>query len=222
MEQPVTEIDFESFVSQNPELNDFDPKKFVAEERKKAMEAYEAEEARKAAAEASKQKQLTDLDTKEKVSEATSEQSMKAIEKTIEFTDFKVPTKIEIKKSSGHGHGIFSTSHITEGEVVEELRMFRLGWRATYQKDPVLNRYIIADTSCQCRDCSIHGPSVYMPMGYGGLYNYGFDSNIKAQFDFMNLRMKIIASEDIPAGKELLFDDSAFTPNNITSTEKLQ
>jgi len=54
------------------------------------------------------------------------------------------------------------------------------------------------------------------------LYNYGFDSNIKAQFDFMNLKMKIIASEDIPVGKELLFDDSAFTPNNITSTEKLQ
>jgi len=214
MQQQATEIDFESFVSQNPELNNFDPKKFVEDERKKVMEAAKAEEDKK-------QAQRNDEDTKEKVAEAHLQQNIKKVENTIDFSPLKIPTKIEINRSNLHGHGVFAKETISEGEVVEDCRLFRLGWRSTYQKDPVLTRYIIADTSCKCRDCVVHGPSVYMPMGYGGLYNYGFDSNIRAEFDFQNMRMKIIATEDIPAGKEILFDDSALS-NNITSTEKLQ
>lgn len=215
MQQELTPIDFESFVTMNPELNTFDPKKFVEEERKKALEAYQK-------AEEEKKKQLQDSDTKEKVAEATNPQSVQKVEKTIEFTDFKVPSKIEIKASTVHGNGVFATQDIAEGEVIEEARLFRLGWRSTYQKDPVLTRYIIADTSCKCRDCTVHGPSVYMPLGYVGLYNHGFNSNIKAEFDFFNLKMKIIASENIAAGTEILFDDSAYTSIGITSSERLQ
>lgn len=215
MQQETAQIDFESFVSQNPELNTFDPKKFVEEERKKALEAHRL-------AEEQKKKQLEDGDIKEKVVEAENPESVKAVENTIQFSDFKVPTKIEIKKSTVHGHGVFASHDISVGEVIEESRMFRLGWRSTYQKDPVLVRYVIADTTCKCRDCSVHGPSVYMPLGYGGLYNYGFDSNIRAEFDFMNLKMKIIATENISAGTELLFDDSAQNQNGIVSSEKLQ
>jgi hypothetical protein len=199
----------------NPELSTFDPKKFVEEERKKALEAYQKSEEEK-------KKKSQDVDIKEKVVEATNPKSVEKVEKTIEFSDFKVPSKIEIKASTIHGNGVFATQDITSGEVIEEARLFRLGWRSTYQKDPVLNRYIIADTSCTCRDCTVHGPSVYMPMGYVGLYNYGFNSNIKAEFDFFNLKMKIVATENIAAGTEILFDDSAFNASGITGSEKLQ
>lgn len=215
MEQS-TDIDFESFVATSEQPSTFDAKKFLEEERMKAWQENAKEQERLLA-------EKNDTDIKEKVFESNSPENVKKMETTIEFEDFQVPTKIEIKKSSLHGHGVFAKSDIVEGELVEEARMFRLSWRQAYHRDPVLSRYIFADASCKCRDCQVHGPSLYMGMGYVGLYNYGFDSNIRAEFDYINLKVKLIASENIPAGKEITFDDSAFKPNgDITTTEAIQ
>lgn len=206
-------IDFESFMKTNQDTS-FDPKKYINEQRAILQEEWRQNELKK-------QNQNTQTAPKEKtetpkvVVKEKTEQPQQEIE--INYSDFSPPTKIVIKKSSKQGHGVFAKENISEGEVIEDLRLFRTGWRMNYQKDPVIEKYAIADNSCKCRECSIHGPSVYIPMGYGGLYNFGFDSNIKASFDFLNLRMKIIAAEDIDAGEELLFDDSAFNGKIVTA-----
>jgi hypothetical protein len=208
-----TTIDFETFMKQNQNTG-FDAKKYVEEQRKKIQE--EAKEQAEQKVKESKDENTTQVDPDNQLKSA-----VKSTENQIEYIGFSVPSKIEVKKSAIHGNGIFAKEEILQGELVEELRLFRLGWRMAYQKDPVLERYAIADSSCKCRDCSIHGPSVYIPLGYGALYNYGFDSNIRAEFDFPNLRMSIIATEDIPVGKELLYDDSAFS-GKITLSETLK
>jgi len=206
-------IDFETFMK-TTNVAKFDPKKYVQEQRALAMKQAQEEAKQKEIQKKDEDVVSTDLDTQTK-------NVVKNAEMQIEYTDFAIPTKIEVKKSSIHGNGIFAKETIADGEVIEELRLFRLAWRMAYQKDPVLERYAIVDNSCKCRDCSIHGPSVYIPMGYGALYNYGFDSNIRAQFDFPNLKMKIIATEEIAAGKEILFDDSAFS-GKMTLSESLK
>ena len=177
------------------------------------------EDSRKQAQQKSNERK--DEDTPERNLEQKTKDAVKNTESQIQYSEFAPPTKVVIKKSVIHGNGVFAKEDIAEGEVIEEIRLFRLAWRLAYQKDPVLSRYAIADNSCKCRDCTIHGPSVYMPTGYGALYNFGFDSNIRATFDFPNLKMKIVASEDIPAGKELLFDDSAFS-EKFTLSETLK
>lgn len=206
-------IDFESFMKVN-QNSSFDPKKYIQEQRENILKE-EKEKAQKKLDER-KNEDLTEVNP---ITQAKTEN--KNAENAIEYSEFSPPSKITVKKSMVHGNGIFAKEDISEGEVIEELRLFRLGWRMAYQKDPVLERYAIADNSCKCRDCTIHGPSIYIPLGYGALYNYGFDSNIRASFDFPNLKMKIIASEDISAGKELLFDDSALT-GKIALSESLK
>lgn len=205
-------IDFESFMKVNQNTS-FDAKKYIDEQRAILQEEWrqnELKNQKQTPTDTQKQKTEQQVSVKEKT-----EQLPQELE--INYSDFSPPSKIIIKKSTKQGHGVFAKENISDGEVIEELRLFRLGWRMNYQKDPVIEKYVIADNSCKCRDCSIHGPSVYMPMGYGGLYNFGFDSNIKASFDFLNLKMKIIASEDIDAGEELLFDDSAFNGKMVMS-----
>ena len=206
-------IDFETFMKQNSD-NTFDAKKYVEEERQKSREIAQLEAQKKL-------KEGRDQDTAERNIEQKTKEAVNYTETQIQFGEFSPPTKIIIKKSTIHGNGVFAKENINEGELIEEVRLFRFAWRLAYQKDPVLTRYAIADNSCKCRDCSVHGPSVYMPLGYAALYNFGFDSNLRAEFDFPNLKMKIIASEDIPAGKELLFDDSAFS-DKITLAESLK
>jgi hypothetical protein len=209
-------IDFETFMKDK--VDEFDAKKYVEQER---AEMYA--KAQKEAKEKEKQKQ--DEDTVENSIQSNvvnnTKEVIKNAEMNIQYSDFSVPTKIEIKKSINHGHGVFAKENISEGEVIETLRMFRLAWRMSYHHDPVLHRYIIADNGCKCRDCSVHGPSLYIPLGYGGLYNHGFDSNVRVDFDFPNLMMRIIATEDITAGKEILFDDSAFS-GKIALSESLR
>ena len=206
-------IDFESFMKVN-QNSSFDAKKYVQEQRQKMLDAEKQKVEQKI-------KERKDEDLTEVNPKTQAKTESKASENQIEYTEFAPPSKILVKKSGIHGNGIFAKDDINEGEVIEELRLFRLGWRMAYQKDPVLERYAIADNSCTCRDCTVHGPSVYIPLGYGALYNYGFDSNIRASFDFPNLKMRIIASEDIQAGKELLFDDSALT-GKIALSETLK
>ena len=209
----VEVVDFEKFMKQIGDVK-FDAREYVMKEREIAFEKAKKQEIERLTKQKDEDVVATDLDTQTK-------SAVQNAEAQIEYSDFSVPSKIEVKKSQIHGNGIFAKENISSGEVIEELRLFRLAWRMAYQKDPVLERYAIADNSCKCRDCSIHGPSIYIPLGYGGLYNFGFDSNIKAEFDFPNLKMKIIASEDITAGKELLFDDSAFS-GKFTLAESLQ
>lgn len=206
-------IDFETFMKQTGESK-FDAKQYVEAERQKAKEIAQAQAQKKL-------KEQRDEHSPENTLVQKTKDAVQATESQIQYAEFAPPTKVLVKKSTIHGNGVFARENINEGELIEQVRLFRLAWRLAYQKDPVLSRYAIADNSCKCRDCAVHGPSVYMPLGYAALYNFGFDSNIRAEFDFPNLSMKIIATEDIPAGKELLFDDSALS-DKITLAESLK
>ena len=57
--------------------------------------------------------------------------------KPIEYGNIEIPQKLSILPSPLHGNGVYSKEPIQEGELVEKCRMFRLGWRMNYQKDPV-------------------------------------------------------------------------------------
>jgi SET domain-containing protein len=111
--------------------------------------------------------------------------------------------KIEVRKSSIHGYGVFAKEDITEGELIEQVKLLRLAWRANYTNDPVLRDYIWGDKSCKCKDCEMHGFPQYIALGFGSLYNHSVTPNTTQQLDFATEIMTIKAGRRIEKDEEL-------------------
>lgn len=111
--------------------------------------------------------------------------------------------KIQIKKSPVHNYGIFANEDIQEGELIEEVRLLRLGWRAKYNGDPVIKDYVWTNNNCMCKDCQIHGPHQYIALGYGSIYNHSDNQNTIVNLDFKNEIMTIKAKTIIPKDSEI-------------------
>ena len=73
-----------------------------------------------------------------------------------------VSDKIEVRKSSIHGLGVFAKENIPADTVIEISRLLRLGWRMMYQNDPVIRDYCWGNLGCECEQCKIHGPHSYL------------------------------------------------------------
>ena len=112
-------------------------------------------------------------------------------------------SKIQVRKSSIHGYGVFATEDIQEGEHIEECRLLRLGWRTKYTGDPVIKDYVWTNMSCKCKDCQVHGPHQYLALGNGSIYNHHDNHNTEVVLNYRNEVMHIKAKRFIPKDSEI-------------------
>lgn len=111
--------------------------------------------------------------------------------------------KIEIRKSPVHGLGVFAKQFIPKEETVEVCKLLKLGWRMAYQHDPIIKDYCWGNSGCKCDQCKMHGPSSYLALGFGSIYNHSDDPSIKLKFDYENQMFSAIAARDIEKDEEL-------------------
>lgn len=113
----------------------------------------------------------------------------------------------EYKICYGHskvgGRGVFATSDIKEGELIERCPMVPLENRSRYQHDPSIWRYCYTKPLCDCSECNNHGFVFYMVLGHGMIYNHQDDHNADWKFDYKNLYADVIANRNILKGNEV-------------------
>ncbi|MHA8065705.1 SET domain-containing protein-lysine N-methyltransferase [Aquirufa sp. ROCK2-A2] len=113
-------------------------------------------------------------------------------------------TKIGLKTSSIHGHGIFSNTEIAKGELIEEAKMLKLSYRSKIIQDSVLVNYAWLNTACNCDLCQKDGQEQYIALGFGSIYNHSKNPNTVIKIDFATETMKIYANRIIEKDEEIL------------------
>lgn len=111
--------------------------------------------------------------------------------------------KVGVRKSAVHGYGVFAREVIEAGELIEESKLLKLGWRRHYTKDPVLYDYVWVNKSCNCRECEEHGSNQYIALGLGSLYNHADEPNTVLKTNFRTEVITIRASKRIEQGAEV-------------------
>ena len=112
-------------------------------------------------------------------------------------------TKIGIRTSSIHGHGIFSNEEIAEGEFIEEAKLLKLSWRTKIIQDSVLVNHVWINETCTWERCKIEGPEQYIALGYGGIYNHSKDHNAVVKLDFEKETIQIYSKRKIEKDEEI-------------------
>jgi hypothetical protein len=125
--------------------------------------------------------------------------------------------KIEVRKSPIHGYGVFAKESLEEGELIEECKLLRYGWRSHYLNDPVMKDYVWANKGCGCIECRNHGTYNYVALGFGSLYNHNDAPNTKQKLDFASETMVVKARKRIEKDEELLvnYGDKYFLVRNF-------
>jgi hypothetical protein len=111
--------------------------------------------------------------------------------------------KVEVRKSSVHGYGVFAKELIEKDELIEEAGMLKLGWRRHYHNDPVLNNYVWGDRSCKCNECEAHGNLLYLALGLGSLYNHSDNPNTSMHIEYALRLQTIKAKRNIEKDEEI-------------------
>jgi len=111
-------------------------------------------------------------------------------------------------KSAGHkGIGVFAKRDIKNNEIIEYCPCIKLGWRSNYHHDQKLLSYTFTDESCDCEHCLKHGNLLFMPLGYGNIYNSADkeeNANLKYYIIQSSKVIIFIATKDINKDDELL------------------
>jgi len=113
-------------------------------------------------------------------------------------------TKIGLRKSPIHGHGIFSNAKISEGELIEEAKLLKLSWRSKIIQDSVLINYVWVNNKCNCETCQKDGKEQYLAFGYGSIYNHSKNPNTRVDLDFATETMRIYTTKTIEKDEEIL------------------
>lgn len=111
--------------------------------------------------------------------------------------------KVEVRRSSVHGYGVFAKEDIQPGELIEQSKLLKLGWRSHYNNDPVLKDYVWGNRKCECEECKTHGVHQYLALGFGSLYNHSETPNTKKKNDFASEIITITAIEPIAKDQEI-------------------
>jgi len=127
------------------------------------------------------------------------------------------PYKIIVGDSAVHGRGVFATSRITKGEIIERCPLIQMDYRSNYQLDPKIFGYMYAQPPCSCEDCEKHGVILHMVLGYGMLYNHQDVSNAVWKFNYSQLFADVIAITDIKIKEEIFvgYGNAYFDSENI-------
>lgn len=100
--------------------------------------------------------------------------------------------KLEIKRSNIHRWGIFAKFPIKKFELLEESPYFI-----------VPNKKLKKISSCLSYSYFFDNDHSIIGMGYSGLYNHDFESNVNYEIDRLNEIMRHYATRDIESGEEL-------------------
>jgi hypothetical protein len=112
-------------------------------------------------------------------------------------------SKVEVRRSPVHGYGVFAKEDIQAGELIEQSKLLKLGWRSHYNNDPVLKDYVWGNRKCKCDECKTHGVHQYLALGFGSLYNHSEAPNTKKKNDFAAEIITITAIEPIAKDQEI-------------------
>lgn len=120
--------------------------------------------------------------------------------------EFLIPNKIILGNSKIHGRGVFATSDIQIGEIIERCPMIKMEYRSKYQLDPQIFNYMYAQPPCPCSECQTHGFVMHMVGGYGMIYNHQDDPSGKWKFNYSQLLADLIAVKPISKGSEIFIN----------------
>jgi SET domain-containing protein len=128
------------------------------------------------------------------------------------------PKKIIVRLSNKEmGIGVFATSDIEEGELIERCPMIQMDWKSRYHLDPQISRYLYTNSNCTCKDCQMHGYQLFMVLGYGMIYNHQDTPNTKWTFNFKNLIADVTATKKINENDEIFVN---YGPKYFKNREK--
>lgn len=133
-----------------------------------------------------------------------------------EIVNFYISKKIKLGQSTIHGTGVFAVDDIDIDEVIEVSPLIKLDWKMKYVHDKVLRDYCWMNTRCECADCKMHGPALYLGLGYSSLYNHQDDPTCNLMADFAKLAISIKAKKRIEKDEEIFisYGEKYFnTPN---------
>lgn len=123
-------------------------------------------------------------------------------------------SKIYVAKAKNHPRGVFAKTDIEENETIEIFPITPMQFRTEYQFDKGVLNYVYVNDSCECKECSKHGHVMFLPMGYGGIYNFTneTESNAKIVMFYESFFAKVIATKKIEKDEEVLtnFADTYF------------
>jgi hypothetical protein len=179
--------DFEKFLEANPHLKEYKvvfPEPGVAVLSKEELDSIPKIDSLE---------RVSDIEPKEEIPTAMGKPDV----------IFGPSSKIQVRKSSVHGYGVFAIEDIAEGEHIEECRLLRLGWRTKYTGDPVIKDYVWTNQSCKCKECAMHGPHQYLALGNGSIYNHADEHNTDVIMNYKNEVMYIKAKKFIPKDSEI-------------------
>ncbi len=108
-------------------------------------------------------------------------------------------TKIEVKDSPIHGRGVFATSDIDAGEVLEECHFFTLSHTKTSVNDASLYQMVFCWPMCN-KECHA------VVLGYGSIYNHSDDNNATWDTDEWRRLYRFYATRPIKSGQEILLN----------------
>jgi SET domain-containing protein len=125
----------------------------------------------------------------------------------------KTADKIEIKIAEGKGYGVFATSVIEAGEVIEECHLLTLPIERG-EASGILVDYRF------CWPCSADWTEQVIPLGYGCIYNHSNDSNAFWQDHPETKAFQFIAKRRILPGEEICtyYGDSTYWEDGRAST----
>lgn len=104
--------------------------------------------------------------------------------------------KIVLKKTKKYGRGLYATSFIKAGTVVEISPVIELSEREQDTiSSTVLGKYVFEWE---------YGTAV--ALGLGSLFNHNKYANVWYRKDFINKSLVFITTRDIPKGKQLFID----------------
>lgn len=114
--------------------------------------------------------------------------------------------KICVRRSKIHRWGVFALEDIKEREILEEAPYFVL---TKEELDFV--------PACRVYSYWLEDTSSLIGMGFAGLYNHSFDSNVDYQVDKISEIIRHYATRNIAKGEELLLnygtENGVFEPN---------
>jgi SET domain-containing protein len=115
------------------------------------------------------------------------------------------PNKIIVGDSTIQGRGVFATSDIRKGEIIERCPLIQMEYRSKYQLDPTIFGYTYARYQ-EDKETEQHGFIMYIATGYGMLYNHQDEPNALWKFNYPELLGDIVAVKDIKANGEIFIN----------------
>ena len=120
----------------------------------------------------------------------------------------EIPPTLYTRSSNIHGIGVFSSTPIKVGQLIESVYIIPLDFSSKYHKDDTIINYCYALPSDNDEHIKKHGYELFMFTGFGMIYNHQNTSlcNAKWFWDLDNKSAKLLAVKNIINDQEITID----------------